>query len=548
MGLYFGLLLVVVSVALLSYWFGIATYGTWDTRVYQELSRKRRKQEALNFAATGAKHPQQEAMLNIEIEDLPKPSPYLGHIALLQGKYHLAHQEIARKYGRYVPLYFARKPTLILTDLEVAKEICQDCFDNFQNRPDIIQLKTGLVFAKGSLWRRLRRTISPTFSLSRLRPMTDIINQKARMMCQRLDEGLTDASRSPNCEVDIHDLMNRLALDVIGEAAFATRLDALSADGEGSVLLPHIRYLFDLTQNRFDPKTQLIAQLLPLSVRKLMVKFKPKLIEGMRLIENHALKVIQERRAEHSKNGVPETPKDFLDLLLIANDQETGKFLSDEEIKDQCATFLLAGSDTTSNTLAYAVYLLAQHPDVEQKLVNEINKLLGDKIKSNSVSFDDLKQLPYLDAVLKETLRYFPPAAIVARVCQSDIVLPKSGIFVPKGAEVFVPIWAVHRDPVFWHNPDEFNPDRFIEFAKTVRGGTEGGTEITPPAYIPFGIGPRACVGMKLAQMEAKLVLASIVYNYRFELSRSEQRLPNLTIRAGPVSYTHLTLPTILRV
>jgi len=214
--------------------------------------------------------------------------------------------------------------------------------------------------------------------------------------------------------------------------------------------------------------------------------------------------------------------KDFLDLMLKAASDESlseSKRMSEAEVVAQSMIFLFAGYETSSNTLGFVCYHLATNPDVQGKLQKEIDSVWNDE--SQMPSYETVNELPYLDMVISETLRLYPPGLIAIRQCTEDCML--KDLKVPKGMSVTIPMYCIHRDPRIWPNPEKFDPERFTPEAKQSRD---------PYAYMPFGHGPRNCIGMRFAQMEMKLVLARILKKYSFETAPDTKIPLEITVKA----------------
>jgi len=181
--------------------------------------------------------------------------------------------------------------------------------------------------------------------------------------------------------------------------------------------------------------------------------------------------------------------------------------LSENEILAQAIIFFLAGYETTASTLSFCTYELALNPDIQQKLYEEIMSSLN---SDGIVPYDTLAKMPYLDAVISETLRKYPPALILTRETSVEYELANTGIKLYKGQAVDIPVYSIHHSEEYYPNPEKFIPDRFLP---------ENRDQIIPYTYLPFGAGPRNCIGMRFALTEAKLGLVSILQKYRFSRS-----------------------------
>jgi cytochrome P450 len=193
-------------------------------------------------------------------------------------------------------------------------------------------------------------------------------------------------------------------------------------------------------------------------------------------------------------------------MLLQARDEETGQAMSDTQIRDEIITLLIAGHETVASALTWTWYLLSLHPAVRARLKNEVDTVLGIRPPTSA----DLPNLPYTAQVFSEALRLFPPAWVITRHASGPDML--DGYEIPAGALVILSPYALHRHPEFWPNPEGFDPERFVPG--------------NPPArfsYIPFGGGPRLCIGNTFAQIEASLILARLTQYYRLDLIPGEK-------------------------
>ncbi|XP_071463295.1 cytochrome P450 3A4-like [Marmota flaviventris] len=224
---------------------------------------------------------------------------------------------------------------------------------------------------------------------------------------------------------------------------------------------------------------------------------------------------------------------DFLQLMINSQnskDVESHKALSDLELVAQSIIFIFAGYETTSSALSFILYELATHPDVQTKLQQEIDAALPNKAP---VTYDTLMQMEYLDMVVNETLRLYPIGARLERICKKDIDI--NGVFISKGTLVMIPIYVLHRDPKYWPEPEEFHPERFSKKNKD---------SIDPYVYMPFGNGPRNCIGMRFALMNIKLALARVMQNFSFQPCKETQ----IPLKLGNLGLLQPEKPIILKV
>jgi cytochrome P450 len=220
-----------------------------------------------------------------------------------------------------------------------------------------------------------------------------------------------------------------------------------------------------------------------------------------------------------ARRASPDGRRDLLSMLLTAVDQDSGARMSDRQLRDEMMTLFLAGHETTANLLTWTWYLLSQHPDVDAALCEEIQRVLQGRVPSLA----DLGNLPRTEMIVREALRLYPPAPGVAREPIEDVTI--GGYRVPKRALVTVNTFAMQRDARFFPDPERFDPSRFAP-------GWE--QRIPRYAYLPFGAGPRVCIGNSFAMMEARLILATVAQRWRFALEPGQDVRPMqlVTVRA----------------
>jgi cytochrome P450 len=218
---------------------------------------------------------------------------------------------------------------------------------------------------------------------------------------------------------------------------------------------------------------------------------------AMKVVDDVVLGIIAERRRSREDTG------DLLSMLIAATD-ETGQIhMSDRELRDEVATLVLAGHETTAQALTWTFMLLSRHPEIERRVVDEIREVCGDR----RPSMHDLPALELVGRVIDESMRLYPPAWLFERQALVDLEL--DGYFIPAGTLIAISPWTLHRHPDHWHNPEGFDPDRFLPEQVAARPRY---------TYLPFGGGPRQCIGVNFALYEAKLVLATLLQRYSAEL------------------------------
>jgi cytochrome P450 len=342
----------------------------------------------------------------------------------------------------------------------------------------------GLLTSDGDLWRRQRRLIQPAFQPKHLTAYADIMATRA----QRLAESFRDGE-----ERDIHFEMMTLTLGVVVKNLFGFDIDE-----DGDRLADLMTAVLDATNARLINAFQ-IPPWVP-TIRNLRER------RAIRSLDAILQRMIHTRRTAASPPD-----DDLLARLLAARDEESGDGMSDRQLRDEMMTLFLAGHETTANALTWTIYLVSQHSEVADRLGRELDDVLG----SRTPTVADLPKLTYTEMVLRESMRLYPPAPGFAREPVEDVTIGE--YTVPKGSLVSIITTALHRDKRFFPDPDRFDPERFAA----------GWMERLPRyAYLPFGGGPRVCIGNNFAMMEARLILATLAQRWRFTLA------PNQDVKA----------------
>ena len=336
----------------------------------------------------------------------------------------------------------------------------------------------GLLTSEGGAWRRRRRLAQPAFHRERLAAFAGIMAEHTAAM---LDRWSVPAVR--NEPLDVFAEMTRLTLTVVGHSLFG--FDLLGqADEAGPAATEALR----ITNDRVFSLVYLPPSIpTPLNTR---------FARSLRVLDRVVNEVIAARRSE------PKRP-DLLGMLMEARDVETGEGLSDQELRDEVMTMMLAGHETTANALSWAFHLLSGAPSVDRRLHLEAGSVLDGGVPT----LDVLPRLETASRVSQEAMRLYPPAWIFGREAVADDVF--GAIQIRAGTAVMVSPWLLHRDPRWWDDPDRFDPDRFRPEAAKGRPRY---------AYVPFAAGPRMCIGNAFALMEMQIVLAMVASRYRLAL------------------------------
>ncbi|MBM4359861.1 MAG: cytochrome P450 [Deltaproteobacteria bacterium] len=350
-------------------------------------------------------------------------------------------------------------------------------------------LGLGLLTSEGDLWKRQRHLMAQAFVPKRIASYAEVMVQVGEASLARFRDG---------DEVELHRETSRLAAEVVSEVLFGAGItpDEIAMVGES------LEVLNDFFAN--SPESILsIPKWVPTPRNVRMNR-------AMARVDELIFRIVRERRA-----AVPR--EDFLGTLLAAQD-DAGVRMSDAQLRDEAVTLFLAGHETTALALAYTLHLLARHPEVERLLLAELEAVLGPRAPTVA----DVKALPYLECVLKESMRLFPPAWTMGR----EVLEPFEvrGHTLRKGEQILISQWVMHHDERWFPDPEAFDPERF---------SPARAKSIPKYAYLPFGAGPRVCIGSHFAMLEATLLLALIVRRFHVELLPG-QRLdfaPSVTLR-----------------
>ncbi|WP_233581448.1 cytochrome P450 [Acidipila sp. EB88] len=350
----------------------------------------------------------------------------------------------------------------------------------------IVMQKAQLVLGQGLLssedphHMRQRRLAQPAFHRDRIAAYGRIIGDYAAHT--------TFAWRSGETR-DLHDDMQLLSLRIVGKTLFNSELEAVNLR-----IARAIEAFMSFLPLAFLPASELLYKLpLPMMNR---------IRQSRRDLDELIYGLIAERRADNQDRG------DLLSMLISAQDTEEGTgSMSDEQVRDECVTALLAGNETTANGLSFALWLIAQHPEAQQQLQAEASAALATGSNARNATASDYPALPFAHACFAEAMRLYPPVWTIARTAAEPYQW--RGFEIPEGAVLLAPQWVVHRDPRFWAEPTLFRPERFLQ-------PPAGSDPATRPkfAYFPFAAGSRQCIGEGLAWMEGVLILAAIARDW----------------------------------
>ncbi|NXC92610.1 CP4V2 protein, partial [Certhia familiaris] len=371
-------------------------------------------------------------------------------------------------------------------------------------------LGTGLLTSTGDKWRSRRKMITPTFHFAILSDFLEVMNEQGDILVKKLEKHV---DKEP---FDVFMDITLCALDIICETAMGRNVGAQK--NKDSDYVSAIYRMSDLIQRR-QLSPWLWSDFLYLLFKegrehKRSLNILHKFTDTVITEKAEELKSTKQKKDDNDGNceeSGSKKRKAFLDMLLNATDDE-GKKLSYRDIREEVDTFMFEGHDTTAAAMNWVLYLLGHNPEVQEKVHRELDEVFDNT--ERYVTMDDLKNLRYLDCVVKEALRLFPSVPMFARTLREDCCI--KGYQIPRGANVLVLTYALHRNPEIFPDPEEFRPERF--FPENSKGRH-------PYAYVPFSAGPRNCIGQRFAQMEEKTLLALILRRFWVESCQKPEEL-----------------------
>jgi cytochrome P450 len=428
--------------------------------------------------------------------DIPTLSgrlPLLGHfLELRRDRLHL-QQRLADETGDIAAFTVGPRRVVAVSSAELARQILVEKDASFKKARGLSVfarplLGNGLLTAERSDHRRQRRLLSPAFAPRRMANYAAIMARESARCARRL---------AGAGEVDFAEEMARLTLAIVGWTLFDADLEA-DARAVNDSLTDAMKFIVRAT-----------ALQMPMRFWRLPIPLAERMRAGVASLDDVVYRMIRERRGSDCDRG------DVMSILLTARDTEgDGSGLSDVEIRDQAMTLVLAGHETTANAMAWAHHLLAENPAVYDDLQAEVGTVLGDR----PPSLEDLPRLPLSLQVMKEAMRLFPPAYVVARNAIEDVTIGDFDI--AKDTIVAVNIYGMHRRGDYFPDPLRFRPERFAP---------ENEKDLKKGAFLPFGGGPRICIGNHFALTEGQIILSTLAARTRMRRTR------NTPVRGEPL-------------
>ncbi|RZC40554.1 cytochrome P450 monooxygenase, partial [Asbolus verrucosus] len=425
-------------------------------------------------------------------------------------------------------LYLMFMSAYMPVDPEIIKNILQNDFNHFVDRgvyfnEESDPLSAHLFSLEGAKWRSLRIKMTPTFTSGKMKMMFETLVKCSDQLTIEMDKSVNRDS------IDIKDILVRFTTDIIGNCAFGINCNSLkNPDNEFTKYLK----LFFL-DNFWENFINFLTFIAPNVMKKFGVKaVKP-------VLSKFFMRVVKETVDYREKNNIYR--KDFMHLLLQLKNRGTladdgAIFKEDDKKKEvsltmnelaaQAFVFFLAGFETSSTTMTFCLFELASNEEIQEKLREEINVVL--KKHDDKLTYDAIMEMHYMEKVINETLRKYPPLPILNRICTKDYRVPGTDFVIEKGTKVIIPNLGLQRDSEYYPDPEKFDPERFSEENRRTRH---------PFTFIPFGEGPRICIGLRFGMMQTKVGLSVLLKNYKFSISQKT----TLPLQLDPTSFIMTT-------
>ncbi|KAL2549370.1 Protein LUTEIN DEFICIENT 5 [Forsythia ovata] len=436
------------------------------------------------------------------LEDYPRIPEAKGSIRALQNEaFFLALYELYLTYGGIFRLTFGPKSFLIVSDPSIAKHILKDNPKAYSKGilAEILDfvMGKGLIPADGEIWRRRRRAVVPALHQKFVSAMISLFGEATDRLCKKLDTAASDGE-----DVEMESLFSRLTLDIIGKAVFNYDFDSLKVDAG------IVEAVYTVLREAEDRSVAPI----PFWEIPIWKDISPKLKKvnaALKLINDTlddliaiCKRMVDEEELQFHEEYMNEQDPSILHFLLASGDD-----VSSKQLRDDLMTLLIAGHETSAAVLTWTFYLLVKEPSVMAKLQNEVDSILGDRFPT----IEDMKKLKYTTRVINESLRLYPQPPVLIRRSMEDDVLGEYPI--KRGEDIFISLWNLHRSPNHWEDADKFNPERW-----PLDGPNPNETNQNF-SYLPFGGGPRKCIGDMFATFETVGAVAMLVRRFDFQMA-----------------------------
>ncbi|CAN8290467.1 unnamed protein product [Cochlearia groenlandica] len=433
-------------------------------------------------------------------EDYTKVPEAKGSIQAVRNEaFFIPLYELFLTYGGIFRLTFGPKSFLIVSDPSIAKHILKDNAKAYSKGilAEILDfvMGKGLIPADGEIWRRRRRAIVPALHQKYVAAMISLFGEASDRLCQKLD-----SAASIGEEVEMESLFSRLTLDVIGKAVFNYDFDSLTND------TGVIEAVYTVLREAEDRSVSPIP-VWDIPIWKDISPRQRKVTSSLKLINDTlddliatCKRMVEEEELQFHEEYMNERDPSILHFLLASGDD-----VSSKQLRDDLMTMLIAGHETSAAVLTWTFYLLTTEPTVVAKLQEEVDSVIGDRFPT----IEDMKKLKYTTRVMNESLRLYPqPPVLIRRSIDKDVL---GGYHIKSGEDIFISVWNIHRSPLNWDDAEKFNPERW-----PLDGPNPNETNQNFN-YLPFGGGPRKCIGDMFASFENVVAIAMLIRRFDFQ-------------------------------
>ncbi|KAH8252673.1 hypothetical protein KR032_001202, partial [Drosophila birchii] len=462
------------------------------------------------------------------------PLPLFGNMKGVGMKFHIRdiNQRIYDKFKGKAPfagMFMFFKRTALILDPDLMKQVLIKDFHYFQDRGGFNSsrddpLTAHLLTLEGEEWKSMRQKLTPVFSSGKIKQMSGVVVEVGHQLVNAMDKCVKEASVDDG-DVEIKELCARFTTDVIGSCAFG--LECNSLKDPNAEFRNKGRMIFE------KPRHSMLVSIFIMTNANLAKKLRMKILSDE--ITNFFLSAVESTVDYRLKNGVKRN--DFIDQLieLRAEDQEAArkgkgidlsKGLTLEQMAAQSFVFFFAGFETSSSTMSFCLYELALQQDIQDRLREEIESVLSN-VDGGEITYDAIAEMTYLEQVVSETLRKYPIVPSLIRIAHDNYKVPNTKHTLEKGTTVLIPVHNIHHDADIYPDPEKFDPSRFEPEEIKARH---------PFTYLPFGDGPRNCIGLRFGKMQTKIGIVSLVRHFRFSTSKKSEVPLILDIRSNTLN------------
>ncbi|RIA91638.1 cytochrome P450 [Glomus cerebriforme] len=445
-----------------------------------------------------------------ELEHIPYVSALPVIWALFRNKPHDEIQDIVRKSSKGHDIYLSKLGPYVSLNIaspEYAKDLLmksEDIAPKFEYRPGNVLYDffgNGMVFSNGDKWRTYRNLANPAFNLA-LSP--EMVGETTMDLFSFIQQNL-------NRPIDIFEVMQRTTIEVLGKLAFGYKFGCLESEET-----PHIINIYKFIISTVESVYRIVFPW----ISNLPTEHNKKFHRAIKEFDEFIFDIIETKRNKIKNNSEKYTNNGRVDLLtsMLELSEREGIHTDTKQLRDEMVIFFVAGHDTTSMSLSTSFYYLAKYPEMQEKARAEVISILGNE--PVIPTSDQLKEMKYINAIIKESLRMFPPASGLSfRTLEEQIKIGSHVI--PKKTLCTVNIWQLLHDPENWENPSQYNPERFLNNKKR-----------HPFSWIPFSSGPRNCIGQNFSLMEQRVILSMMLLKYNWTLPKNSINKDKLMLEA----------------